>query len=302
MFAARQLVSSYLTTTPEPTPAQPAMQDESLLFRLPLEIREQIYSYHFADQAYSSLYISPDSKSILSNPVAEGTNHTALLRACKAIYAEALPILHTIHDVHLLVSHPARLERQPQPRNRNKVVYLPETHVCSQQSMLQSLQHRITRVSITVQLDSFSPYSPIVQKLAWLLEVLNRRQKKLESLTIHVYDNLIAFSGCCPVTDYFEGSRWDVHPKTVLVRTSGQSKLGRDARLGDGLLEECAEEWQVAFSMNEGRIKMGQTAQGHWTRLVEDLQDVERVLKGNGSWREWDPKSAWVTILQAMGM
>ena len=282
MTAILQAAFRYFTTPPEQTP--PAVQKTSLWFRLPLELREQIYTDFFAEHAPYSLYISPTENSIFADPVAEGTHHTALLRTCKAIHAEALPILHATHNTHLLISDPRVLSRKLAPPSPTPIVYHLQTRVCSRTDMLDLLQHRLAHVTITVKLTTVSPHTLIVQKLAWLLEMLGRREERLSHLKLHVLDNMTVFSGCCPVRYYKAGSRWDVYPKTVAVATLRGYGCCEVMKCGCMLLEECAEDWEVAISMNEGRVAKGYDAQGYWDRLSRDLASVERVLGEQKRW------------------
>lgn len=264
------------------------------MFRLPLELREQIYSDFFADHTVSSLYISPGEHSVLASPVAEGAHHTALLRTCKAIHAEALSILYAMHNINLLVSDPRVLSDRPCLLLTAPVVYLPQTPVCSRSHMLELLQHRLERVTITVRLTTVSPHTLIVQKLAWLIEMLRRRKSKLEFLTLHVLDNLPASFGCCNVTEYLEGSRWDVYSEATTVETSQGGDLCGIVSSGGNLLQGCAEEWQVLIAVNEGRTAMGQDAQGHWKRLTEDINGVRDVLEERKRWWKMrDPADIW---------
>ncbi|GAB7331467.1 hypothetical protein MBLNU13_g02875t1 [Cladosporium sp. NU13] len=188
MTSILQAAFRYFTPIPEQTP--PLVQKTSLWFRLPLELREQIYTDFFADHASSPLYISPTENSIFTDPIAEGTHHTALLRTCKAIHAEALAILHATHNVHLLISDPAALSWKPAPPSAAPTVYHPQTTVCSRSHMLDLLQHHLTHVTVTVRLTTVSSSTLIVQKLAWLLEMLGRREERLAHLKLHVLDNL----------------------------------------------------------------------------------------------------------------
>jgi hypothetical protein len=282
MTAILQAAFRYFEPPLVPTP--PLVQKTSLWFRLPLELREQIYSEFFADHALSFLYISPTEGSVFADPVAEGTHHTALLRTCKAVYAEALPILHANHSIHLLVSDPLMLSRKLAPPAAAPSVYHPPAKVCSRRYMLWLLQHRLTRVTITVRLTSVSSRSLIVQKLAWLLEMLRRRENKLEYLKLHILINLTAFSGCCNVTKYLIGSRWDVYPKVVVVTASRRGGVCKLDDCGCKILEARAEEWEGVVSMNEGRLAMGHRASDYWERLSRDLLAVEGVLEEQKRW------------------
>jgi hypothetical protein len=282
MTAILQAAFRYFEPPLVPTP--PLVQKTSLWFRLPLELREQIYSEFFADHALSFLYISPTEGSVFADPVAEGTHHTALLRTCKAIHAEALPIMHANHGIHLLVSDPLVLSREPAPPAAAPTIYHPETKVCSRKYMLWLLQHRLTDVTITVRLTTVSPRTLIVQKLAWLLEMLRRREHKLQHLKLHILNNLTVFSGCCNVTKYKEGSRWDVYPKVVVVTASQGGGVCKVDDCGCKLLEACAEDWEGVVSMSEGRLAMGHCAPHLWERLSGDLFNVEGVL---GEQRRW---------------
>ena len=293
MTAVLQAAFRYFEPFPEQTP--PLVQTTSLWFRLPTELREQIYSEFFADHELSFLYISPTESSIFANPVAESAQHTALLRTCKAIHAEALPILHATHSVHLLVSDPAVLSRMPAPQAPKPTVYHPEAKVCSRAYMLWLLQNHLTRVTITVRLTSVSPSTLIVQKLAWILEMLRRREKKLEFLKLYVLDNLPASFGCCEVENYKKGSRWDVYPTVVVVTASQGGGVCKVGTCGCKLLDACAEDWEGVVSMNEGRLAMRNRASRHWERLSRDLFGVKGTLekrkrwwKVNGSDDVWD--------------
>jgi hypothetical protein len=297
MSAILQATFRYFTPAPEQTP--PLVQKTSPWFRLPLELREQIYSDFFAQHAPSSLYISPTEAAIFADLVAEDTHHTALLRTCKAIYTEALPILHATHNIHLLVSDPLVLGGKPSPPSRGPIAYHPQGRVCSRMYMLWLLQHRLTRVTITFGMTSVSPHTLIVQKLAWLLEMLRRRKRKLEYLKLHVVDNLTAFSGCCNVTTYAEGSRWDVHPKVVVVAASRGGGLCAVEDCGCKSLDARAEDWEAVVSMNEGRLAMGQRATGHWERLSRDLCSVKGVLEGQqGWWKLNEFADVWDSIVE----
>jgi hypothetical protein len=282
MTAILQAAFRYITPIPEQAP--PLVQKTSLWFRLPYELREQIYLDFFAEHVSSTLYISPTENCIFADPITEGTHHTALLRTCKAIHAEALPILHATHNVHLLVSDPRGLSWNVAPPSPTPTVYHPQTRVCSRSDMLDLLQHRLTRVTVTVRLTSVSPSTRLVQKLAWLLEMLGRREKRLAHLKLHVLDNMTVFSGCCPVSEYRVGSRWDVYVDTAAVATLRGYGCCGVMRCGCEMLEECAEAWEVVVSMNEGRVAMGDDAQGHWDRLSGDLGSVERVLGERKRW------------------
>jgi hypothetical protein len=282
MFAL--LWTAYRYFVPLPAPAPSSTQDTSLWFRLPLELREEIYILLFSDHAFEPLYISPGNKSVLAGPVLQGRYHAALLRTCKAVHAEAIPILHATHNIHLLLSDPLHLSRLPSPCSATPTTYLPKTLVCSRDHMLELIAHRFKYLTITVRLTSVSSGTLIVQKLAWILEMLRRREGNLEHLTLHILDNLSFFSGCCPATDYNEGSRWDVYSERALVETSNSGVIGGGESSAKELLDLCADDWEVTVSMNEGRIAMGQTARGHWGRLSGDFQGVESTLKKEMPW------------------
>lgn len=296
MLATIRTACRYLAPVVAPLP--PSVQDTSLLFRLPLELREQIYSDFFADHTSSPLYISSGENPVLAGRVTEGTHHTALLCTCKAVHAEALPILYGTHNVNLLMSDPRILNIRPSPRSVAPIVYLPQTPVCSRSHMLQLLQHRIKHVTITVRLTTVSPHTLIVQKVAWLIEMLRRRESKLKHLTLHVLDNLpVSTGGCCDMTEYVVGWRWDVYPESTLVETSHGGDLCGVGSPGGRLLAGCAEGWVVLVSVNEGRLAMGQDAQGHWKRLEGDLCEVRRVLEENKRWwKVTDPADVWDSI------
>jgi hypothetical protein len=283
MTAILQAAFRYLAPVPEQTP--PLLQKTSLWFRVPLELREQIYSDLFAEHALSPLYISPTEGTIFADPVAEGTHHTALLRTCKAIHAEALPILYATHNINLLVSDPLVLRNKPAPpSSTGPMSYRPQTPVCSRRYMLWLLQRRLTHVTIYFRMTSVSPHTLIVQKLAWLLEMLRRREKKLARLKLHVLDNLCAASGCCVPADYVVGWRWDVYPKVVVVAASRGGGCCKAENCGCKLLDARAEDWEAVVSMSEGRLSMKDRAPDHWERLSEDLCSVREVLEENQRW------------------
>lgn len=297
MTAIMQAALRYFAPPTERTP--PLVQETSLWFRLPLELREQIYTDFFAEHVSPPLYISPTEISIFGDPIAEDTHHTALLRTCKAIYAEALPIIHATHNIHLLISDPLILAAMPAPPTAPPIVYHPPLPVCSRSRMLELLQQRLAHVTITVRLTSVSPHTLIVQKLAWLLEMLGRRGTRLASLNLHVLDNLSFFAGCCEATEYEQGSRWDVYPPSTVevVATSRNRGLCRVEKCGCQLLQRYAEEWEAVVSVNEGRVAMGQTARGHWARITRDVPQVEDVLRGQRRWWELHgPADVWDRI------
>jgi hypothetical protein len=295
MTAILQAAFRYFTPIPEQTP--PSNQETALWFRLPLELREQIYTDFFAEHASSPLYISPTENCIFADPITEGTHHAALLRTCKAIHAEALPILHAKHNIHLLISDPMVLSRKLTPPSAAPIVYHSQTRVCSRLHLLELLQHCLTRVTVAVRLTTVSPHTLIVQKLAWLLEMLGRREKRLEHFKLHVLDNLTVFAGCCSVRKYEIGSRWDVYPETVAVATLRGFGCCEVWNCGCEMLEECAEEREVLVSMNEGRVAMGDSAQGHWDRLSRDVASVERVLGERKRWWRFNASAdVWDSI------
>jgi hypothetical protein len=284
-----------------PTPTPPSTQDSSLWFRLPLELREEIYTHLFSDHVSEPLHISPVNKSVLAGPVAEGKHHGALLRTCKAVYAEAIPILHAIHNTHLLISDPLALGRRPSPSSGAPIVYFPKTLVCPRDYMLELVTHRLKHVTITMRLTSVSSHSLIVQNLAWILEILRRRESALEHLTLHMLDNMSLFEGCCEATHYTEDSKWDIYPERVLVETSRSGVIARGESHVKGLLDMCADEWEVTVSVNEGCIAMRQNAEGHWKRLSKDLQGVEEVLEGERSlWSSVKAADVWYSIQERL--
>lgn len=83
-----------------------------------------------------------------------------------------------------------------------------------------------------------------------------------------------------------EGSRWDVYPPsaTEVVATSRNRGFCAVEKCGCRLLEGCAEEWEAAVSVNEGRVAMGQDARGHWARIASDLPRVEAELREQHRW------------------
>jgi hypothetical protein len=292
-------VYRYFLRTPAPTP--PSTQNTSLWFRLPHELREEIYTYHFSDHAPEPLHLSSVDKSVRAGPVTQGRRHVALLRSCKAVYAEAIPILHAVHNIHLLISEPLALGRRPSPSSAAPIIYPPKTLVCSQDYMLELITHRLKHVTITVRLTSVSSDSLSVQRLAWILEILRRRETNLEHLTLHVLDNLSFFAGCCEFTHYTENSRWNVYPERVLVETSSSGVIaGRESR-AKKLLDLCADEWEVTVSVNEGCVAMRHNAEGHWKRLSGDLQRVEEVLEGERSlWSGVQVANVWYRIQERL--
>jgi len=165
--------------------------------------------------------------------------------------------------------------------------------------MLALLQRHLTYVTITVRLTSVSPHTLIVQKLAWLLEMLRRRERKLEHLKLHVLDNLKAWSGCCEVSQYAVGSRWDVYPKVVVVAASRGGGCCSVGDCGCKLLEARAGDWEAVVSMNEGRLAMRDRAPDLWKRLSRDLNSVRRVLEENKRW--WNINGSadvWASIVE----
>ena len=283
MSAILQAAFRYFTPVSEQTP--PLVQKTSLWFRLPLELREKIYSDFFAEHASSPLYISPTETSIFADPIEKGSHHTALLCTCKAIHVEALPILHATHNIHLLVSDPLVLRNKPAPPSSTApMLYRPQTPVCSRRYMLWLLQRRLANVTITFRMTSVSPHTLIVQKLAWLLEMLRRREKKLARLKLHILDNLSAASGCCFPASYQVGWRWDVYPKVVVVAASRGGGCCKVEDCGCKVLDARAEDWEAVISMSEGRLSMKDRAQDHWERLSRDLCSVRGVLEENQRW------------------
>jgi hypothetical protein len=285
----------YFVRTPTSTP--PSTQDSSLWFRLPLELREEIYTHLFSGHASEPLHISPVNKSVLTGQVAEGRHHVALLRTCKKVYAEATPILHAIHNIHLLISDPLALGKRPSSASAAPIIYFPKTLVCPRDHMLELVTHRLKHATITVRYTSVSSHSYIVQKLAWILEVLRRRESTLEHLTLHILDNLSYFAGCCAATHYTEASRWNIYPERVLVETSNPGVVAGGESRAKGLLDMCADEWEVTVSVNKRCIAMRENAEGHWKRLSRDLQGVEDVLEGERSlWIGVQPADVWNSI------
>jgi hypothetical protein len=278
MSALLRTAYRYFVRTPTPTP--PLTQDSSLWFRLPLELREEIYTHLFSGHASEPLHISPVNRLVLAGPVAKGRHPVALLRTCKKVYAEATPILHAIHDIHLLISDPLALGRRLSTSSTVTVIYFPKTQVCSRDYMLELVTHRLKHVTITMRYTSVSSHSHIVQKLAWILEILRRRESNLEHLTLHVIDNLSFFAGCCEATHYTESSRWNVYPERVLVEKSNSGVVTGGESRAKRLLDMCADEWEATVSMNKGCTAMRENAEGHWKRLSRDLQGVEDMLEG----------------------
>jgi hypothetical protein len=302
MFALVWKVCRYFVRIPAPAPpSSTSTQDSSLWFRLPLELREEIYAYHFSDIAPEPLHLSPVGNSVLAGPVAQGRHHIALLRTCKAVYTEAIPVLYAIHNIHLLISDPLVLGRRPSPSSAAPIIYFPKTLVCSRDHMLELITHRLKHVTITMRLTSASSHSHIVQKLAWILEILRLRESNLKHLTLHVLDNLSFFEGCCEATHYTESSRWNVYPERVLVETSSSGVIAGGESRVKGLLDMCADEWEVTVSVNEGCIAMRQNAEGHWKRLSKDLQGVEEALEGERSlWSGVNVADVWYSIQERL--
>lgn len=106
----------------------------------------------------------------------------------------------------------------------------------------------------------------------------------MEYLKLHILINLTAFSGCCSVTKYLIGSRWDVYPKVVVVTASRRGGVCKLDDCSCKMLEARAEEWKGVVSMNEGRLAMGHRASDYWERLSRELLTVEGVLEEQKRW------------------
>lgn len=296
MFATAQKAHDHVVPLPASEP--PSTQESSLWFRLPLELREEIYDYFFSNNAmYGSapLYISPENDSVFASPVAKGSHRAALLRTCKAIQTEAWPFLHAPQHINLEILDSQALSGPPISRLVERMGHPPQTPVCSRDHMLQLITNRLKHVSITVRLTYDSPYTLIVQHLAWIIEMLRRRERKLHDLILRVLNNVGIYVGCWGPTGYMKGSIWDIYPEMMLVETSESCTFGEQERSGSKLLDAYAEEWRLELSMTTGRMGTGDDADGLWKELLSDLKSVERVLEeprflwaGMGSNDVWD--------------
>lgn len=164
------------TTRTTPSPAPHLAVNDSPLFRLPPELRVQIYEHLFADSTLCPLYI--EGENIRSSHRTPSGHHTALLRTCRAIAREASDTLYSHHPLHLLLLRPSLTED-----------HRPYPIVCTLADLTQHLQ-RIHHLGITVEYGrSLFQQSTATLLLRWVWYVLHARTSPLESLTLRMTDD-----------------------------------------------------------------------------------------------------------------
>lgn len=176
----------------------------------------------------------------------------------------------------------------PVSRLVERMGHPPQTPVCSRDHMLQLITNRLKHVTITVRLTYDSPYALIVQHFAWIIEMLRRREEKLDHLTLRVLNNVGIYVGFWEPTGHMKGSVWDIYPEMTLVETSESCTLGEQERSGSKLLDAYAEEWGLELSMATGRMGTGDDADGLWNELSRDLKSVECALE--------EPRLLWTGL------
>ncbi|KAK3637318.1 hypothetical protein LTR56_013667 [Elasticomyces elasticus] len=174
-----------LTKGPSTPPPPEQATDNSPLYRLPIELRTQIYEYVLADSTLSPLFI--EGRNVRSafktggHTKAHGT-HTALLRTCRKINIEAQPLLPKVHELHLLLRRP----------DIGRPIYADGNHpiVCSVAELQDLLVGPLRNLSITCEYgySVFQQHTSVLL-LRWICLLLRRREKPLESLVLRCTDD-----------------------------------------------------------------------------------------------------------------
>ncbi|KAK5680601.1 hypothetical protein LTS10_007534 [Elasticomyces elasticus] len=167
-----------------PPPLEQAIEN-SLLYRLPIELRTQIYEYVLADSTLSPVFI--EGRNVRSafkstgHSKAHGT-HTALLRTCRKINIEAQPLLAKVHELHLLLRRP----------DIGRPIYADGNHpiVCSVAELQNLLVGPLRNLSITCEYgySVFQQHTSVLL-LRWVCLLLRQREKPLESLVLRCTDD-----------------------------------------------------------------------------------------------------------------
>ncbi|KAK4956306.1 hypothetical protein LTR10_005828 [Elasticomyces elasticus] len=177
--------TSLLMKRPSTPPSPEEATENSPLYRLPIELRTQIYEYVLADSTLSPLFI--EGRNVRSafktggHTKAHGT-HTALLRTCRMINIEAQPLLPKVHELHLLLRRP----------DIGRPIYADGNHpiVCSVAELQDLLVGPLRNLSITCEYGySIFQQHTSVLLLRWVCLLLRRRGKPLESLVLRCADD-----------------------------------------------------------------------------------------------------------------
>lgn len=191
--------------TPPPPPNNAV--EASPLFRLPTELRIQIYEYVLADSSLCPLYIEGHNVRALQRSPSSGT-HTALMRTCRAVHLEATDLLYENHTLHLLLLRPSLVED-----HRHYPV------VCDLSDLKRHLE-RLQNVSMTVEYGSsvFQQYTAALV-LRWVWYVLRSRPSPPAHVTIRMTDDeRNRCAPCCTAEMEEVGrrfKRFDQPPKVV---------------------------------------------------------------------------------------
>jgi len=155
-----------------PAPPDPALAVQcSPLFNPPAELRDIIYEYLFADASLAPLCI--EGREIRAAPRRSTRESLCVLRTCRAIYTEVMPILYEKHDLHLLLRIPNLFGKAADSYPL----------VCKVPDLKRHLG-QIERLSVSVEFTTGSYFTILL--LRWLCLVLGQREKPLKSLTVLV--------------------------------------------------------------------------------------------------------------------
>lgn len=212
-------------------------QQTSLFFRLPAELRNQIYTDLLSAGTPSNL-----THLTLSPRIPAPTpTYPAILRTCKRIHAEAEPLLYTLPIFH---AHPSLLTSLPHLGPPSKpILHAPALA-------------RIRRWQLTLRLDTDPRFSAQQARAAF---------SGAEFLELRVWQS--TFHGCSAgVLRLFTGVREVGVCRVVGSVEEGLARWLEGVMMGREEAEECAccgERW-ARCGVCEGRVRLDGNGAGFW--------------------------------------
>ena len=242
----------------KPVKETTACQLGSLLFHLPLELREEIWTYvlHSPGQAYTAhFHIYNDvydsctylAQSLATQYERRAARQTALLRTCHAIHDEAVQKLYDTHFELVLFNGHVRPADLLEPR---VVLHNLRRRNCLGGSTHWSYWARIRYATIVVQPGRFPRVSSYACRLDRLLNVLSQ---SVELQTLNIKFNL---RRKMEVSMY---ARDLIKPFLTLRRRAGMQRTRVTLepctpRRGEAEFRSAIEQLQVALGLEAGEV------------------------------------------------
>ncbi|KAK4548028.1 hypothetical protein LTR36_010748 [Oleoguttula mirabilis] len=292
-------------------------QSKSPFFRLPLELRQQIWEmvvtrpedakpahFHVYDEVYDSCTYDPLSAAVESHArkVAE---KTALLRTCQAIYAESVQYLYDSADFELVLlpgrARPERIYRDDGPSRKGLDHNLAKRNgPVGKLGDCGALLRRIRRATIIVQPGHSPDVKAYRRRIEDFLAVIANGEKLrylCVKLNVHAAMDLHRQRGFEVMIDALKplGQRTPQGPsgqclEREVVLAPGVHSSALPTRGYDETFERGIDSLQLALGVPDEKVRYWCSTGRHYSRESERREQC--ILRGASGRLHWPPLRA----------